>query len=529
MAKQVSFFKGALILTIAGVFGKMLGALYRIPFNRIVGEEGAALYGLSYSVYSVLFALSTAGVPLAVSKMVAVYEERAEHGESVRLIKAAFTLLSAIGIVIGLIFFTQADVIAQALFNEPQAALSLKMLSPAMVFSCLMAVLRGYFQGHQQMVPTAVSQILEQFFRVGTIFLAIFLLAGKPLEVIVAGASFGSAVGGICGFTFLALFFVWYCKRNHPVNEVEPKNKETTAQMLTQLVYYAIPISIGALVLPIMQFIDSSMDIARLEASGMAHEQALIQYGYLSSYAMPIINLPFIITTAVAASLVPTVANLYELKDQQGVDHNIRTSLMLTILLMLPAAAGLATLGTPICSLLYNNAASGMALSYVAFTVLAVGVYQVSASALQGLGRVLIPMSSLIVGALIKIALNFVLLSRPGADIRMAAVATVIGFSVAALHNLFQLGRIVGWGWFSAKQMVLKPIIATVIMAVCVTIVKHFFVDLLGNAFMITACGILVGVISYFVVIFVIGGIDRDTLEKIPKVGPKLAQKWGGQ
>ena len=299
--------------------------------------------------------------------------------------------------------------------------------------------------------------------------------------------------------------------------------------MLKQLVYYAIPISIGALVLPIMQFIDSSMDIARLEASGMAHEQALIQYGYLSSYAMPIINLPFIITTAVAASLVPTVANLYELKDQQGVDHNIRTSLMLTILLMLPAAAGLATLGTPICSLLYNNAASGMALSYVAFTVLAVGVYQVSASALQGLGRVLIPMSSLIVGALIKIALNYVLLSRPGADIRMAAVATVIGFSVAAMHNLFQLGRIVGWGWFSAKQMVLKPIIATVVMAVCVTIVKHFFVDLLGNAFMITACGILVGVISYFVVIFVIGGIDRDTLEKIPKVGPKLAQKWGGQ
>ena len=525
MAKQISFFKGALILTIAGVLGKMLGALYRIPFNRIVGEEGAALYGLSYSVYSVLFALSTAGVPLAVSKMVAVYEERREHGESVRLIKAAFTLLAAIGILIGLIFFTQAEAIATWLFNEPQAALSLKMLSPAMVFSCLMAVLRGYFQGHQQMVPTAISQILEQFFRVGTIFIAIFLLAGRPLEVIVAGASFGSAVGGICGFSFLAIFFIRYYKKHHPVNEVEPVSKETSGQMLKQLIFYAIPISIGALVLPIMQFIDSSMDIARLEASGMAHEVALVQYGYLSSYAMPIINLPFIITTAVAASLVPTVANLHELGDQAGVDHNIRTSLLLTILLMLPAAAGLATLGTPICSLLYGNAPSGVALSYVAFTVLAVGVYQVSGSALQGLGHVMVPMSSLLIGAVIKIILNYILLAQPGADIRYAAIATVVGFSIAALHNLFQLGRVVGWRWLSLKQMVLKPVVATIAMVVCVLLTQRFIDGVVVG----TAIGILIGVISYFIVIFVIGGIDRDTLEKVPKIGPKLAKKWGGR
>lgn len=525
MATSKSFFKGALILTIAGVLGKMLGALYRIPFNRIVGEEGAALYGLSYSLYSILFALSTAGIPLAVSKMVAVYEERRESGESLRLIRAAFLLLASIGIVVGLFVFFKADWIAQTLFSEPAAALSLKALSPAMLFSCLMAVLRGYFQGHQRMVPTAVSQILEQFFRVGTIFIAIFLLAQKPLEVIVAGASFGSAVGGMVSFTFLGCFFLYHCKKHHPHNDHAPVQEETTAQMMKQLLFYAVPISIGALVLPIMQFIDSSMDIARLEASGMAHQQALVQYGYLASYAMPIINLPFIITTAVSASLVPTVANLMEQGDRGGIDHNIRTSLMLTVILMLPAAAGLATLGTPICDLLYDNAASGMALSYVAFTVLAVGVYQVSAGALQGLGHVMVPMSSLIMGAIIKAVLNFVLLGMLGADIRYAALATVIGFSFAALHNLYQLGRVVGWGWFSLKQMVVKPVASTAVMAACVLVVKGFF----SSALMMTAVGILVGVLSYFVVLFAMGGIDADTLEKIPKVGPKLARKFGGK
>lgn len=525
-AKQKSFFKGALILTIAGVLGRMLGALYRIPFNRIVGEEGAALYGLSYSLYSLLFALSTAGIPLAVSKMVAVYEERGAHGESVRLLKAAFFMLAGVGIVVALFVFIQADWIARTVFNEPAAALSLRTLSPAMLFSCLMAVLRGYFQGHQQMVPTAISQILEQFFRVGVIFIAIFLLAGQALPTIVAGASFGSAVGTIVGFAFLAVYFLRYYKHNHPTNIAVSSEKASTGSMLKQLVIYAIPISIGALVLSITQFIDSTMDIGCLEASGMSHADALVQYGYLSSYAMPIINLLFIVTSAISSSLVPTIANLYEVGDDDGVQHNVRTALMLTVIIMLPAAAGLATLGTPICDLLYDHAASGAALSYVAFAVVGIGVYQVSSGALQGLGHVYIPMASLIIGACLKIGLNYVLLSRPGADIRMAALATVIAFAVAALHNLFQVGRIVGWKWFSLKQLIVKPVVATAVMAACVLVVKMI---LGASAFLTTACGVLCGVVIYFLVLFAIGGIDRDTLEKFPKIGPKLARKWGGK
>ena len=324
----------------------------------------------------------------------------------------------------------------------------------------------------------------------------------------------------------MAIYFAYYYKAKHPTNIVTPEEQASTAAMLKQLVIYAIPISIGALVLSITQFIDSSMDIGCLEAGGMAHADALVQYGYLASYAMPIINLLFIITSAISSSLVPTIANLYELKDGDGVQHNVRTAILLTVIIMLPAAAGLATLGTPICDLLYDNAASGAALSWVAFAVVGIGVYQVSSGALQGLGHVYIPMASLIVGAILKIVLNYVLLSRPGADIRMAALATVVAFAVAALHNLYQVGRIVGWKWFSPKQLIVKPVVSTLAMAVCVVLVKMVFS---GSAFLATACGVLVGVVVYFAVLFVIGGIDRDTLEKFPKIGPKLAQKWGGK
>lgn len=526
MPKEQSFFKGALILTIAGVLAKVLGAVYRIPFNRIVGEKGAALYGLSYSAYSILFALSTAGIPLAVSKMVAEYEHRQAHGESIRLLKCAFLLLTAIGIGVACFVFFGADWIARVIFNEPAAALSLKALSPAMLFSCLMAVFRGYFQGRQQMVPTAISQILEQCCRVGTIFIAIFVLAYKPVHVIVGGASFGSAVGSMVSFTFLLCLFLVFIRLKKPKNEIIVTQPDSNAKMIQQLLYYALPISVGALVLPIMQFIDSTLIISRLEVSGLPHPDALIQYGFLASYAMPIINLPFIATTAIAASLVPMIADLYDRSDKVGVHRNIRSSLMLTIILMLPAATGLALLGTEICKWLYNKESAGIALSYVAFTVLCVGIYQVSAAALQGLGKVLLPMYSLILGASIKAIFTYLLPAQPGSDVRMAAIATVIGFGTAMLFNLVNLGRIVGWQWLSVKQMIVKPGIATLAMAAGVLLIRNQFLDPVGQAKLVCVSCILLAIIIYFVVLLLIGGIEKEVLMKVPKIGPKLAQKW---
>lgn len=521
MAKK-SFFRGALILTIAGVCGKILSAGYRIPFNRMVGAEGAGIYSMSYSIYSIIFALSTAGIPLAVSKMVAVSEERQKQGESVRIVRVAALILALIGVLVALGFFLAAPWIATHYFNEPRVTMSLRALAPAMLFSCLMAVFRGFFQGKQNMVPTAVSQILEQFFRVGTILLSLFLLVGQPLELVVAGASFGSMVGGVCGFLFLAIVFARYMRR-HPELSLSAPAEESDAAIAKQLFYYAIPISIGALMLPMMQFMDSSLVARLLESAGLPHELAMSQLGYISNYAMPIINLPFIITTAIAASLVPAVADAQELGDHLLVLGNVRSAMQLTVIITLPAAAGLASLATPISVLLYNDAKAGPVLAALAFTILVVGVYQASSGALQGLGRVLIPMASLLIGLLGKGLLTFFM--TPAFGVRGAALATVIAFGIAALHNLFWLTRFLGKAWFDLKQTLLKPLIATLAMVAVVLAIAFLGMRLGLGAAMVSVIAIPLGGLVYALALYRIGGIEPEALCKLPKIGPRLAQR----
>lgn len=521
MAKK-SFFHGALILTIAGVFGKILSAGYRVPFNRMVGAEGAGIYSMSYSIYSIIFALSTAGIPLAVSKMVAVSEERQQHGESVRIVRVAAMILALIGMAAAAGFFFAAPWIADYYFNEPRVAPSLRALAPAMLFSCLMAVFRGFFQGQQNMIPTAISQILEQFFRVGTILLSLFLLIGEPLAWVVAGASFGSMVGGVCGFVFLLVVFFRYLKK-HPELSWSAKGEIDDKVMVKQLFYYAIPISIGALMLPMMQFIDSSFVARVLQAAGLRHDDAISQLGYISNYAMPIINLPFIITTAISASLIPAVANAQELGDRGLILSNVRSAMMLTVIITLPAAAGLSSLATPISVLLYDDLKAGPVLASLAFTIFVVGVYQASSGALQGLGRVLIPMSSLLMGLVGKVGLTVFLTYHMGAQ--GAAWATVLAFGLAALYNLYWLGRSLGWQWFDLRQTLLKPLMACLAMIAVVFAVRYGIgvVDL-GYSWMAVA-GIPLGGVVYAAVLFMIGGIEPEALRKLPKVGPKLAQR----
>ncbi len=518
-----SFVKGALILSIAGIIGKMLGALYRIPFARIVGSEGVAIYNLGYPLYSLLLALSTAGIPLAVSKLIAECEERQEYATSRRIFRLALGVLLIIGVCAGIALFLGADYVAEHFLHEPRAAICLRAIAPAMMFTCLMAVFRGYFQGLQQMIPTAVSQVIEQFVRVGTIFVALFALMPFGVELVVGGASLGAATGGCAAFIFLLCTAAWYQKK-HPRGAGNPAAEEkSNGQIIRQVLYLAIPISIGALVLPLMQSIDSLMVITRLEAAGFDHVLALRYYGYLSGYAGPIINLPFIVTTALSASLVPAVAEALAAGRREDVAVNYRSAMLLAIVIVLPATVGLMTLATPICQLLYNEAPSGLALFWMAPTVLVVGLYQTSAGTLQGMGKVMVPMQALMIGAAIKVVLTYVLTAIPAIGIRGAALGTVIGFAVAALYNICNVAKNIGWKWFDPSYHLIKPVLSVAAMGIVVKVIYALCLLVTKSNGVSTLAAIAVGGCSYFIVLLAIGGIRTEDIRKMPKVGNRLA------
>lgn len=520
---EKSFVKGAFVLAIAGVLSKILGAFYRIPFARIVGDEGVGIYNLAYPLYTLLLALSTAGIPLAVSKLIAECEEREEYATSRRIFRLALMVLTIIGISAAMALFVNADFVAENILKDKRASLCLKAIAPAMIFTCLMAVFRGYFQGLQQMVPTAVSQVIEQFVRVGTIFAALYILTPYGIEVVVGGASLGAAVGGCAAFIFLFGTMFWYRKKFPSSEGKTPAKIEKNSAIIHKVLYLAIPISIGALVLPVMQAIDAVMVLRRLEAAGFGHKEAVSLYGHLSGYAGPIINLPFIITTALSASLVPAIAEAMAAGRREEVSNNYRSAMLIAIIIVLPATVGLMTLATPICQLLYAQSAAGVALFWAAPTVLVVGLYQTSAGTLQGLGKVMIPMQALIIGAIVKIILTYYLTAMPILNIRGAALGTVIGFAVAAIYNVYHVSQNIGKEWFHFNDHLFKPLASVCSMGIIVVIGYKLMFTLSKSNGVATLLAIALGGGVYFIVLLAIGGIHTEEIRKLPKIGNALA------
>ena len=523
-----SFVKGAVVLSVAGIMAKCLGALYRIPFARIASDECGAIYALVYPIYNLLLALSTAGIPLAISKLVAEYEEQGKSGMSLRILKLSLLLLASIGIVVAVALFISADWIATTVWEVPGAAISIRVITPAMIFTCIQAVFRGYFQGMQQMVPTALSQITEQFVRVTVIFAALFLLMPYGDEVTAAGATFGATVGsGMALALMLTIFFLYRKKqKNNPlwISRMDDLAESiSNSQVLKKVVALAIPIAIGSLVLPVMQSIDSILVLSRLQAGGLSLESSLVEFNYLGNCVQPIINLPFMITTAVAASLVPNISEALAMRQNEKVRITFANAMQLAILIVLPATVGLMTLATPIMELLYDKPGAGVAMFWSAAVVLVVGLYQISAGTLQGMGKAMVPMYSLLMGAVIKIVLTFTLTAMPAVGIRGAALGSVIGFAVAAGNNVFQVSRRIGWGWLSSRYHVVKPLISVVAMAVLVLASYSGIYMLLDSNGLATLVSIAIGGCAYFAVLLAIGGVSLEIIRKVPKLGNKLA------
>ena len=523
-----SFVKGAVVLSVAGIMAKCLGALYRIPFARIASDECGAIYALVYPIYNLLLALSTAGIPLAISKLVAEYEEQGKSGMSLRILKLSLLLLASIGIVVAVALFISADWIATTVWEVPGAAISIRVITPAMIFTCIQAVFRGYFQGMQQMVPTALSQITEQFVRVTVIFAALFLLMPYGDEVTAAGATFGATVGsGMALALMLTIFFLYRKKqKNNPlwISRMDDLAESiSNSQVLKKVVALAIPIAIGSLVLPVMQSIDSILVLSRLQAGGLSLDTSLVEFNYLGNCVQPIINLPFMITTAVAASLVPNISEALAMGQNEKVRVTFANAMQLAILIVLPATVGLMTLATPIMELLYDKPGAGVAMFWSAAVVLVVGLYQISAGTLQGMGKAMVPMYSLLIGAAIKIVLTFTLTAMPAVGIRGAALGSVIGFAVAAGNNVFQVSRRIGWGWLSSRYHVVKPLISVVVMAVLVLASYSVIYMLLYSNGLATLASIAIGGCAYFAVLLAIGGVSLEIIRKVPKLGNKLA------
>ncbi|MFU0800068.1 MAG: polysaccharide biosynthesis protein [Xylanivirga thermophila] len=529
MSKK-SFVKGATILTVAGIVAKIIGALFRIPLGNTIKSEGMGFYQMAYPVYAFLLIVSTAGLPTAISKIVsekiAVNDYRGAH----RVFKVSFRLLTVIGITTTIIMLVGSPLFARMVRNK-ESIYCFISIAPALFFVSLLSAYRGYFQGMQNMTPTAVSQIVEQFGKlIMGLWLATLWIPNGP-QYGAAGAILGVTLSEVAALVLVMGMYRGEKQKIYSNIRRSPKHMyyESTSSIVNRIANIAIPVTIGAAVMPFISFLDSVIVPGRLQYVGFSKREATSLFGILTGMVNPIINLPTVFTIALGMSLVPAIAESYAMKDRKSIVHKTTIGIKLTMLIGVPASIGMAVLSTPICKLLYARIdadevlLAGNLLMILSIAVAFLTLIQTLTAILQGIGRVKTPVRNLFIGAILKVILTIILVGMPSINIKGAAVSTLVCYATAAILDFIAVIRYTKIP-FSFSDFLIKPLLASIIMGGCVYFSYDRIFTALNSNTKATLLSIIIGILVYAIMLLLTGTIREQDLEMLPK-GRTIARK----
>lgn len=526
-----SFIKGAAILTGAGLLARVMGFVYRVILTRIIGAEGMGLYQMAYPIYTILLVVSRSGIPIALAKLIADRIASDKKKEAYKIFIVARRMSFVIGLSVSVIMAVLARPLINLLSLDPRSYYAVLAISPAIFVVSIMAAYRGFFQGMQDMVPTALSQILEQFVRMFTMITLVVFLVKYGLNIAAAGASFGAVTGAAAGL--LVLIFIYHKRKKEIFTFIDSGSNNLTINSMSivkEISQLGIPITLGALVLPLMNLVDLIFVPNRLQTAGFMVEEATELYGMLSAVAMPLVNFPTIITVSLSASLVPAIAEAYSLQKSKLIRRRTQTALRLAVLISLPASAGLFLMAEPITDIVFSEIGAAVPLRFVAWGVFFIALQQTSSGILNGIGRTSVPARNLLIGAFINGVINFTLTAIPEFGIRGAALGTTIGFALAAVLNLISVKKETGFR-INLAELIFKPFFAVIIMSAAV---KVFFpllelIFLKQNihfAYQIsTFITIGAAAVIYFITLLLLKEIKYNDIIMIPVIGKSTAEK----
>ncbi len=522
--KSASFFEGALVLVVANALVKVIGAFFSIPITNIVGGEGMGIFNVAYYVYTAVFVISTAGLPVAVSKMVAEANALGKYTEVKRIFKVALTLFMIIGAIGTAVMMIFAQPLVNMIGNS-RAYYPVLAIAPSIFLVTIVSAIRGYFQGLSNMVPTAISQVIEAGGKlVFGLLLSWWLLGqGYELEIVVSGAIAGVTIG-----TVLSALYTIVVKLRAgsglPEGAVDLAQSDSYNTIAKRLIKFAIPVTISSSVLSITNLIDTGVVLNRLQDVGHSEQMASYIYG---SYGMAtkLWNLPQALVTALAISVIPAVAAAYARKDNAKAASNITAALRFTGILALPCAAGLGVLSHPILSLLYYNVPDEVAiaaplLTVISPSILLIALVSVTNAILQAMGREKVPMVSFIIGGAIKLITNYTLVGTPGIEIYGAPIGTILCYGSISLINLTIIMKHIKG--ISIVGSFVKPFIASAVMGIFAYFAFGPISAILGAKLGVLAA-IGLSACVYLAMLIAIKALPKEEVLMLPK-GQKIAK-----
>ena len=528
--KKNTFAKNVLMLMFSQVLIKLLGLIYRLAITNVkgFGDVGNGYYSAGYQVYAVLLIISSQGIPGAVSKLVSNKVAKGKYNEAHRVFKVSMVVFGIIGFIASLLLLLSANFVSSKILNVPDVSYVLKVLSPAIFFVCVSAVIRGYFAGLGTMKASSVSQALEQFFNCVLTITFVYALIGKEPYIMAAGGNLSTTLAILISFSYLIVFYKKNIKEwREESDDVVITTKEENKKMVKMIIATAIPLTVGSVISVVTSFIDTVTvsNCIQIAYSGILKSKILLEKeamrltGILSKVDT-LVNLPLAVNLSFYSALIPEITAAISKKDFKSASKKISFSISSSLLILIPCAIGFIVLADPILKMLYPNASDGAhILQIAAVTMVFVGINHTIQGSLFGLGKMYTPALALLIGCVIKIGLNLVLITNPNINIYGAVISSFICQFVVFMIVYITIKSNIKVKFEPVKHIV-KPLLAGLIMGAVIFFINYLFNGVIRNS-ILTIINIMIGAVVYLISVFALKILSIDEILKLPK-GEKI-------
>ena len=521
--KKQTFLHGTALLAMATVIVKVIGALYKIPLNAIIGEQGFSYFNTAYDIYTVLLMISTAGLPVAMSRMISQANALRHYNQVRRVYRTAQTIFLTLGIAGSLLMTVFCRQLANFL-NQPDSWAAIGALGPAVLLICIMSTYRGFFQGHGNMIPTSISQVLEAAVKllVGMTMALLLLKLTRKVPFAAAGAIFG--VTASCLISAFYLFVVFRRSfRELPQSQDQEYSFKMTAR---GLLIIAIPITIGSAGLQFLTMLETKIYMGQLLALGYSHDSAATLKG-IYNMTQTIFNMPCALITPITISIIPAItAHMTQMNDV-GARDTEESAIRIMSLVAMPCAVGLAVLARPVTALLGGYTGEKLELAtrlmtILGFSVVFNAVVLVTTAIMQAHGYVNRPVINMFLGGILKLVTIYILTGNPNIHIMGTPVGTLVCYIVISILNLYSIHRMIRLSPSFSRNM-LRALFAALFMGIFTWLSwKGLTVLGITSRLLLCALPVLVGMGSYILAIIWCKVLTKEDCLLLPK-GEKIA------
>jgi stage V sporulation protein B len=513
------FLKGTFILLIAGLITRVLGFINRIVIARSIGEEGVGLYMMAFPTFILVVTITQLGLPVAISKNIAEAEAKGNHAEIKKILVVSLAITLGLSIIFTPALILLAPILSKSLFTDPRTYYPLIAISPVIPIIAVSSVLRGYFQGRQNMRPAANSQVFEQVVRISLIAILTQAFLPYGIEYAAAAAMFSSVIGELVSLIYLMTTFK--LKKRFKVRKNFFKSIHSGKKTFKDLMEIAIPTTGSRLIGSVSWFFEPIVVSHSLAIAGVAAVSATKQYGALTGYALPLLMLPSFVTYSLATSLVPAISEANSRNNHHLIEYRLQQALRFAFLTGGLAVIVLYVLADPLMQLMYNSTKGAYFIRVMAPFFLFYYYQGPLQAVLQALNLARAAMINSLIGAVVKTAVIFLLASQPTFGITGAALGIMVGFVLVTILHFATVLKRIAFSFYLLEY--LKGFAA---MAAAGLIGYWLYSNTLLTEHLITrVCSSITGMtLSYFILLLLLALLKKDDLKRVPYIGNFLAR-----